>query len=790
MSVLDGFLSTWSKARETFGQGAPHGGAQFDGSGPLNRAASNLESAAPGSRWTGGAASAYDTANTEHRRVLGQLAALDQRLSTHVDQSSQVVAAGRTNLDAVRQWVADAAASVPRGADRERTLMPIVQKGLSQLTAIVSQSNSDLNGIGAKIRGLGNEYQALGNQRFAPAKEGPDTQALKGESDEDGDKSPAELGAEDSEALQNGELTPEQRERVAANTTLTAAQQSALDNGNLTVPPEQMSYLQGFSREFGDKTPADINAIMDKAGPDGGRVADAFQLASNPNIKTGLPETQPPSVDAPAGGGKYALPDGIQKVLDGPALTQPFTEGVFQDGRWIVPPEPTGPLQPTAGLNDLADIVQHGNRDLQVGSALDSGLMTKSQEMLAQSNQLPISQAPGPGFGPLDDGPRWYHEHVDPTLQNMFNAVNGDDMVIHDAVTGSGGEGFLDNLAKHQWQDDGLAAGGLFDWVGETANDDATGRAAQTAHALAEYTSAHHTDLLNLPGIEGLGVEGQSLGQVNPELTRDWARAMSPYLDDMVGNNVGGNNGLFAPLDPADGARTEPVNTRHLMSVLMSDHPPLDQQPGSDAPKTASEILFDSTQQHVNKSFEVAALSAADSRAVKEDFAMQSAGRLQAALNLGGFDEAASRLHNEFEARHESWQLQSKLFDLTMAGAAQAGPHGQVISDFGSIGKDFIVGPEPVEGKPPNVTIPGTFPTERYLAQVLASAGAGDMSRLGDFVHAGQIVPPPDQSGAEVYGEYHDAIKAYLDSIGQPSAIDDLMNTYWQAYTTSIIGTT
>lgn len=395
MSVLDGFMSTWSKARETFGQGTPQSGAQFDASAPLNQAASNLGSAAPGTRWTGGAASAYDTANTEHRRVLGQLAGLDQRLSAHVDQSSQVVATGRTNLDALRQWVSDAATAVPRGADRERTLLPIVHKGLDQLTAIVSQSTSDLNGIGAKIRGLGSEYQALGVQRFAPAKEGPDLQALEGEGDEDAGedehKSPAELGAEDSEALQNGELTPEQRERVAANTALTAKQQSALDNGSLTVPPEQMSYLQGFSRAFGDKTPADIKAVMDNAGPDGDRVADAFQLASNPNIKTGLPETQPPSVDAPASGGEYALPDGIQRVLDGPALTQPFTEGAFHEGRWIVPPEPTGPLQPTTGLNDLADIVQRGDRDLQVGSALDSSLMTKSQEMLAQSNQLPIS---------------------------------------------------------------------------------------------------------------------------------------------------------------------------------------------------------------------------------------------------------------------------------------------------------------------------------------------------------------------------------------------------------------
>lgn len=85
------------------------------------------------------------------------------------------------------------------------------------------------------------------------------------------------------------------------------------------MPPDQMAYLQGFSRAFGDKTPAEIKAIMDKSGPDGKRVADVFQLASNPNIKTGLPETQPQSIDHPSSGGKYALPDGIQRCSTDPS---------------------------------------------------------------------------------------------------------------------------------------------------------------------------------------------------------------------------------------------------------------------------------------------------------------------------------------------------------------------------------------------------------------------------------------------------------------------------------------
>ena len=71
MSVLDAFLSTWSNARQTFGEGTPQPGVQYDNSGKLRQLESNLASAAPGSRWTGTAATRYDAANTAHRRVLG-----------------------------------------------------------------------------------------------------------------------------------------------------------------------------------------------------------------------------------------------------------------------------------------------------------------------------------------------------------------------------------------------------------------------------------------------------------------------------------------------------------------------------------------------------------------------------------------------------------------------------------------------------------------------------------------------------------------------------------------------
>lgn len=161
MSALDGFLSTWDKARQTFGAGIPQTGESLDQSAQFERLQSTVQTAAPGSAWTGTAADAYRSVNTEHAFVLGELAELDRRLAGHVDASAQVVTTGRRNLDTLRQWVVDAAASVPPGEQRDALVLPIVQRGLSELTDIVTTSNDELARVAGDIRRLGPQWAAL-----------------------------------------------------------------------------------------------------------------------------------------------------------------------------------------------------------------------------------------------------------------------------------------------------------------------------------------------------------------------------------------------------------------------------------------------------------------------------------------------------------------------------------------------------------------------------------------------------------------------------------------------------
>jgi hypothetical protein len=89
------------------------------------------------------------------------MAGLDQRLAAEVDRSATVVAAGRRDLDAVRQWVTDTAATLPRTAAGDRMLWPVVSKGAGDIAEIVARSNGELATIAGRIRELDGEYGEL-----------------------------------------------------------------------------------------------------------------------------------------------------------------------------------------------------------------------------------------------------------------------------------------------------------------------------------------------------------------------------------------------------------------------------------------------------------------------------------------------------------------------------------------------------------------------------------------------------------------------------------------------------
>lgn len=174
MSALDGFYSTWSKAKDTFGVGVPTDGTRHDGSSQLLRMKGMIESATPDDRWTGSASEAYAAANKEHASVYQKLADLDRQLSAEISNAATVVTSGRARLDEIKAWVDDMVRSLPAGNThgRDANLISIARAGIAKVDMIVQNANTEMGTIAERVTGLKGDFDALTNQKFASDADG------------------------------------------------------------------------------------------------------------------------------------------------------------------------------------------------------------------------------------------------------------------------------------------------------------------------------------------------------------------------------------------------------------------------------------------------------------------------------------------------------------------------------------------------------------------------------------------------------------------------------------------
>lgn len=529
MSVVNAFLSTWSNARETFGEGTPQPGAQYDNSGTLRGLQSTVETAAPGSKWTGGAANAYGAANAEHGRVLGQMAGLDQRLAAEVDNSARVVDVGRRNLDAVRQWVVDAAASVPPGQAGETMKMAIAQKGLSQLQEIIQKSNGDMNAIGGRIRGLGDEYQALSNQKFA--KEAGGDGSLTG--DEKAEAVPPEKRAKE-----DVEKTLKEGDQEAA-----ARVEKVLDSIKpyQELSPEQSAYLNEMQRQQHDMSVNDLKSAEDRLGDRGHVIGDSWQLMSNDDVPRSAGK-----FDDQQKGGFDRLPQSVQDAIKSPGLL--------------------GDQQ----MQDVAAIVKDGDPGLQTGTELDREMMRKADRMM----DAPLW---ADNTGADIDGKR---QQYDVVIEDVFESAGRDHQIVHDHLTGThgdDGQDFMHDVTTHEWGDDGKAAGSLFEWTKNSTGPEGH-IAAETANVYADYLGRHSDELLAIGG-------NRQIGDMNPDLVKAFSNGLLPYQEELVtdqprvdtpfhriddlGSTMDNTKGLFAVIDSQQDAARDWNRTAYQNAMDM-----------------------------------------------------------------------------------------------------------------------------------------------------------------------------------------------------------------------------
>lgn len=406
----------------------------------------------------------------------------------------------------------------------------------------------------------------------------------------------------DVQAIMSGTATREQKDRFFSATSLTPEQRAALARGDFAViPKEQFDYLKaiytpnwgggpeghplslGALVSFGDKyTGAERETLKQS-------LADGVYMLGNRNLRTGQTDsnvfaeiwgTQAPFVT----GGMSQLPTPIRDAL---------TESAASKGRLTVPDSgahsgghrSVTDLKTFDDLKSVMDILEHrsvdpaggvyGSESVQLGSDVDRALIARASE-IAGAGATEYASNPG-----LLDHNLVGKGEVESLLVHMLGVAGSDHIAVHDAVMSATGNpssstmpttfdmdgterSFKDaealkHLLTFDWTDEaGHESDGinkLFNWMPGVANtpDHATAeqmadsvRSGEVASALARFIADNKVDFADVNG------SPESLGALNPELTRTLASAVAPYLAELGGadSDIFETRGVV-PLDDA-----------------------------------------------------------------------------------------------------------------------------------------------------------------------------------------------------------------------------------------------
>lgn len=680
MSALDGFYATWSKARDTFGEGTPQTGEQFDASPQLSQAQATLDRAAPGSQWTGAGANAYGAANTRHQEVIGGIGALDKRLAAQVTYSAEVVAHGRTQLDDVRKWVTDAAASVPPGKDQDQKLLPIANKGIGEVVGIVQKTNSELGNVGGKIRALSAEYDRLGMKAFV-SKEGPgDPLGATGDKSEEEERRQAEKDVHD--ALAGDQGAAERVDEVLQN--IKPGQQ---------LTPEQASYLSQMQAQQHGMTVPQLKKAEERLGARKNIIGDSWQLMSNDDVYFPKTDLERGALDDPTQVGKgnfEQLPQSVQDILSQNGLASPAVN--------------------SGDVNDvkaIAQIVKDGHSELQTGTELDRSMMRLSDRIMDDPNAM-TSQ----------------HDVV----TDIFDSAGRDHTIVRDMVTGikgDDGDDFLNDINNCRWDDDGKSAGDLFRWTNELAHspDPYTAQiAAETAEKVAQYVGTHDDELLHMPN----GFSDTTLGQANPELVRAYAHGLTPYMADIASLNSADKTDEFGFLDPGNSERP---TAKGLFAVLGTDQQAYEEFHGAANAQAVIEA-----QQYANDVKNGVHVKADDAR-------LLDVGVLKGLTAAGSTEAAhATGMNND---QLNDWRKGAYAAGIATLGLTTGGVGGVALSGFGAAMESSIMGPD-ASGNGNDLIIPnmGADESARLVLNAMIAQGVEipGMDQLQPFMKNGEIL--------------------------------------------------
>lgn len=656
VGALDGFYSTWSQARQTYGEGPPATGERFDASSTLNQLKSDMDAAKPEGRWSGKASEAYGTANAQHQQVIGRIGELDQKLAAQVNNASALVSNGRTQLDELKTWVTNAAASTTNDQAGRTVQMQIAKQGLARLTEIMTGTHGEMQTVKGNITTIQAGYDELKqDMRFAKEDKG-DADPLK-----ENEEKPPEMHA----------LPPEEQARRDVEDAL-AGDQGAAGRVEETLSsikpgqdlsPQQDAYLSQMQSQQKGMSVDELTTAEQRLGDHKNVIADSWQLMSNDDVKFSGSDGKP--------GSAAMLPDSVQKTLEQADVLSGNRGGDIK-------------LVHADDLNQISAIVKDGNVDLQTGTELD-------REMLRASDRVMDKYFPS-------QIPTEAHTEV---AQNIFESAGRDHQIVHDHMLGThgdDGDDFLHDINSIDWPDDGKAARSLVDWTNEASSGPQSDIASATAEKYATYLGDHKDQLMAMNG-------GQSLGELNPELTRGYAHGLTPYMADIASFSSGNNGDHFGMLDPGDPER--PV-AKGLFSVLATDEHAYAEFNGA-----ADQMALDRAMQYAEDVKHGVPVEGNDSRLLE--------GAVLKGLVASGSAEAAHALTLS-DAQAAEWRKNA--YEAGVAGLSSvAGPAGgAAVGAFGALMEDSMIGP-PIDTTRPVVPDLPAEESARFVLNALLADG-------------------------------------------------------------------
>ncbi|EFV12454.2 hypothetical protein [Segniliparus rugosus] len=441
--------------------------------------------------------------------------------------------------------------------------------------------------------------------------------------------------AQDAQDVKDGKpLTPEQRERLRAATSLTKEQQQALANGgDADLPPQQMQYLRDLSRALDGKTPGEIKALADKLGI-GPELGNALELAGSEHVTSTLPKLGPdgkPAAYERTKGGVDQLPSKVRE-----AVTQAGAHWEQVGGNNRVP-EVQLSVEHGQDLNDLSSILQQSDNQVRQNSSLDGALASRAKEI-----QHVAANPPKDMFG--EPAMVMGKEQSDQVVQNLLRTVAPDHEVVHDQLQGTDGQAFLSDLTHYKWSDGGFAAGELLDQSeGANAGGHQGQLAGESERTVADYFAAHGE--LNSWG-------GHTFGETNPDLAQSVAHGLKPYFADMTGSPLATHGDTFGktPFDTPDAfEKGLSTNAKQVLATLSTDD-------------TAATMLKEAANQEELKLLDkMADAQHNGDRETAKDF-LEAAERTRALSDRGLYDgmeahykDADEASKHEFATKNAAW---------------------------------------------------------------------------------------------------------------------------------------